>query len=66
MSEPIFEIRDIEAGYGRAALVLRGLSVSVDAGDVVCLVGPNGAEVDGPEGRERPSASPVRTGPAAG
>ncbi|MGH8825387.1 MAG: ABC transporter ATP-binding protein [Jiangellaceae bacterium] len=43
MSEPIFEIRDIEAGYGRAALVLRGLSVSVDAGAVVCLVGPNGA-----------------------
>jgi branched-chain amino acid transport system ATP-binding protein len=43
VSEPIFEIRDIEAGYGRAALVLRGLSVSVDASSVVCLVGPNGA-----------------------
>jgi branched-chain amino acid transport system ATP-binding protein len=34
---------DIEAAYGRAALVLRGLSVSVPAGTVVCLVGPNGA-----------------------
>jgi branched-chain amino acid transport system ATP-binding protein len=43
VSEPILEIRDIEAGYGRAALVLRRLSVSVDAGTVVCLVGPNGA-----------------------
>ena len=29
--------------YGRAALVLRGLTVTVPAGTVVCLVGPNGA-----------------------
>lgn len=43
MSEPVLEIRDVKAGYGRAALVLRGFSVSVDAGTVVCLVGPNGA-----------------------
>jgi branched-chain amino acid transport system ATP-binding protein len=43
VSDPIFEIREVEAGYGRAALVLRGLSISVDAGTVVCLVGPNGA-----------------------
>lgn len=43
MSDPIFEVRDVEAAYGRAALVLRGLSVSVDAGTVVCLIGPNGA-----------------------
>jgi branched-chain amino acid transport system ATP-binding protein len=43
VSEPSLELRDIEAGYGRAALVLRGLSVSVPAGTVVCLVGPNGA-----------------------
>ena len=42
-STPVLELRDIEAGYGRAALVLRGLSVSVPAGTVVCLVGPNGA-----------------------
>lgn len=41
--EPLLELRDVEAGYGRAALVLRGLSVSVPAGRVVCLVGPNGA-----------------------
>ena len=37
--DPVLEID----GYGRAALVLRGLSVSVPAGTVVCLVGPNGA-----------------------
>jgi branched-chain amino acid transport system ATP-binding protein len=33
----------IEAGYGRAALVLRGLTVKVPPASVVCLVGPNGA-----------------------
>jgi branched-chain amino acid transport system ATP-binding protein len=43
VSDPLLELTDIEAGYGRAALVLRGLSVSVPAGTVVCLVGPNGA-----------------------
>jgi branched-chain amino acid transport system ATP-binding protein len=36
-------IEGVVAGYGRAAPVLRGLSVSVPAGQVVCLVGPNGA-----------------------
>jgi branched-chain amino acid transport system ATP-binding protein len=41
--EPLLELRDIEAGYGRAAMVLRGLTVTVPAGTVVCLVGPNGA-----------------------
>ncbi|MCG5214055.1 branched-chain amino acid ABC transporter ATP-binding protein [Streptosporangium soli] len=42
-SETVLELREIEAGYGRAALVLRGLSVTVRQGEVVCLVGPNGA-----------------------
>ena len=39
----MLELIDIEAGYGRAALVLRGLTVKVPATTVVCLVGPNGA-----------------------
>ena len=43
MSEPMLALIDIEAGYGRAALVLRGLTVKVPATTVVCLVGPNGA-----------------------
>ena len=43
MSEAVLEVRDVEAGYGQAALVLRGVSVTVAAGEVVCLVGPNGA-----------------------
>ncbi|XVU22650.1 ABC transporter ATP-binding protein [Actinoplanes sp. CA-054009] len=38
-----FELVDVQAGYGRAAPVLRGFSVSVPAGAIVCLVGPNGA-----------------------
>jgi len=41
--QPLLELRDVEAGYGRAAMVLRGLTVRVPAGTVVCLVGPNGA-----------------------
>ena len=43
MSEPMLALVDIQAGYGRAALVLRGLTVTVPATTVVCLVGPNGA-----------------------
>jgi branched-chain amino acid transport system ATP-binding protein len=39
----MLELCGIEAGYGRAALVLRGLTVVVPAASVVCLVGPNGA-----------------------
>jgi branched-chain amino acid transport system ATP-binding protein len=39
----MLELQDIQAGYGRAAPVLRGLSVRVPANRVVCLVGPNGA-----------------------
>jgi branched-chain amino acid transport system ATP-binding protein len=42
-SEYLLELEDIEAGYGRAALVLRGLTVKVPPATVVCLVGPNGA-----------------------
>jgi branched-chain amino acid transport system ATP-binding protein len=39
----LLELTDIRAGYGRAAPVLRGLTVRVPAATVVCLVGPNGA-----------------------
>jgi branched-chain amino acid transport system ATP-binding protein len=42
-SEYLLELDEIEAGYGRAALVLRGLTVKVPPARVVCLVGPNGA-----------------------
>jgi branched-chain amino acid transport system ATP-binding protein len=39
----LLELNDVEAGYGRAALVLRGLTVKVPPATIVCLVGPNGA-----------------------
>jgi branched-chain amino acid transport system ATP-binding protein len=39
----LLELSGIQAGYGRAALVLRDFTVQVPAGKVVCLVGPNGA-----------------------
>jgi branched-chain amino acid transport system ATP-binding protein len=42
-SEHLLELTDVEAGYGRAALVLRGLTVQVPPARIVCLVGPNGA-----------------------
>ena len=42
-SDPEFELVDVQAGYGRAAPVLRGFTVAVPAGSIVCLVGPNGA-----------------------
>lgn len=42
-SDHLLELTDIEAGYGRAALVLRGLTVQVPPATIVCLVGPNGA-----------------------
>ncbi|WP_127479537.1 ABC transporter ATP-binding protein [Nocardioides pantholopis] len=41
--EYLLDLTDIEAGYGRAALVLRGLTVRVPPSSIVCLVGPNGA-----------------------
>lgn len=42
-SDVVLRLEAVEAGYGRAALVLRGLSVTVPTGTIVCLVGPNGA-----------------------
>ena len=43
MAPDPLQLNDIQASYGRAALVLRGLTVTVPAASVVCLVGPNGA-----------------------
>lgn len=38
----LLDIEDLHAGYGKA-LVLTGVSMSVEAGDIVCMIGPNGA-----------------------
>ncbi|MDQ2186658.1 ABC transporter ATP-binding protein [Alcaligenaceae bacterium A4P071] len=42
MPVPMLEVRDLAVGYGDAA-VLQGLSLSVDAGQMVALIGANGA-----------------------
>ncbi|GAB2617834.1 ABC transporter ATP-binding protein [Pseudactinotalea suaedae] len=39
----VLRLDEVQAGYGKAALVLRGFSVEVRRGEIVCLVGPNGA-----------------------
>ncbi|SEP23724.1 branched-chain amino acid transport system ATP-binding protein [Halogranum amylolyticum] len=41
MSDPLLELRDVEAGYGETQ-VLEGVSLDVHAGETVALVGRNG------------------------
>ena len=43
MSEPLFRLEAIEAGYGDAPAVLRGLDLEVRPGDRLAITGPNGA-----------------------
>ena len=38
----LLDLRDLDAGYERVAVV-RGLTMHVDAGEIVALLGPNGA-----------------------
>ena len=42
MSERLLTIENLDTGYDGVAVV-RGLSLHVDAGEVVALLGPNGA-----------------------
>ena len=42
MSQPILQVRDLHAAYGKAE-VLHGLSFDLHAGEVVTIIGPNGA-----------------------
>ena len=42
VSTPILEIQNLEVSYG-AVQVLWGISLSVQKGQVVCLIGSNGA-----------------------
>ena len=42
MSEPYLEISGVQAGYGDVR-VLWDVSVSVDKGEIACIVGSNGA-----------------------
>ena len=42
MTVPLLEARGLEIGYG-ASLVVKGVDLSVGAGQIVCLIGANGA-----------------------
>ena len=42
MSEPILEVRNIDAYYGQIQ-ALRGVSITVDEGEIITLIGANGA-----------------------
>ena len=42
MPDTLLRLTDVEAGYGRVP-ILHGLSLRVDAGEVVAVIGPNGA-----------------------
>ena len=42
-SSPLLEVRDLVVTYGGVVQALRGVSLSVDEGAVVALLGSNGA-----------------------
>lgn len=42
MSTPVLELKDVAGGYGEAD-ILHGVSMHVDAGEIVVVIGPNGA-----------------------
>lgn len=42
MPEPVLSVRDLHAGYG-GELVVKGVSLAVEAGRMVAVIGPNGS-----------------------
>lgn len=42
MSAPLLQVQDLEAGYG-AIVALHGISLTVNAGEIVTIIGANGA-----------------------
>lgn len=42
MSQPLLEVRELRAGYGKAE-VLHGLNLQANKGQVITVIGPNGA-----------------------
>src|SRR5436305_413473 len=50
--ELLLAVDEVHAGYG-AGDVLRGVNLTVRAGEIVCLIGPNRAGATGPPGGVR-------------
>lgn len=42
-TRPLLDARDVVAGYRHNDMILKGVSASVDAGEIVAIIGPNGA-----------------------
>ena len=63
MSEPVLAVQDLEVRHG-AVTAVRGLSFTVDGGEIVGLIGPNGAgkssTLHAIMGAVRPTAGDVR------
>lgn len=75
-SQPVLELRAVEAGYGRGKAVLHGVALEVSAGALVLLMGHNGAgkttllrtvfgEIDPTQGDVRYRGAPLRGRPSA-
>jgi branched-chain amino acid transport system ATP-binding protein len=43
MSSPVLAVEALEAGYEPGAAIIRGISLTVDSGEIVSILGPNGA-----------------------
>jgi branched-chain amino acid transport system ATP-binding protein len=43
MSSPVLAVEALEAGYEPGAAIIRGVSLTVDSGEIVSILGPNGA-----------------------
>jgi branched-chain amino acid transport system ATP-binding protein len=43
MSEPVLSVRDLKAGYGDGRLIVDGVDLEVAPGEVVTMIGQNGA-----------------------
>src|ERR1700752_5151748 len=43
MTEKLIEVRDVAKTFGNGVVALRGVSMSVARGEVVCIIGPSGS-----------------------
>ena len=51
-NEKLFQLRDVTKSFGNV-VAIQGVTFEVGMGEIVGLVGDNGAEIDAREGHER-------------